>query len=192
MFVDDRYLKLESDVNGFKKSYQDKKASGKYSLEYLIKLENEFNEAIRKDLQSYYDDRVQSLRDEQEKIKSEYAKQDSEEPTKELLKRQEWDIELKLSDRNELTDKVNAFIKAGEGDKVYLNMLRLSLKEKGLEQEETQLKAYMNAYNLDEPYKNDQRYQNLAMDILGVNQARNSGMLHVGTGENKRVVSLKL
>jgi hypothetical protein len=192
MFTDDRYLKLESDVNKFKKTYQDKKASGKYSLEYLIKLENEFNEAIRKDLQSYYDDRVQSLRDEQEKIKSEYAKQDSEDPTKELLKRQEWDIELKLSDRNELTDKVNAFIKAGEGDKVYLNMLRLSLRERGLTEEETQLKAYMNAYNLDEPYKNDQQYQNLAMDILGVNQARNSGMLHVGTGENKRVVSLKL
>jgi hypothetical protein len=195
MFTDDRILKLAADVKEGKAKYQALKDSNKYSVNHLWKVRQELETAFKNDLQNYYDSELEKNRAIQEELKQTYAKKAGPSPeaaTLELLRRQNINMKLELSSDEDLKEAVNIFKKTGEGDLTELNMLRLELRKRKLDREEVTVKAYMDEYNISTPYMQDEKYRKAQERIMLIGQARRTGLIHLGKGDSKEVISLKI
>jgi hypothetical protein len=195
MFTDNHILKIAADVKAGKKRYQELKDSKKYSTEHLWKVKQELETAFKNDLQNYYDSEAERYQAIREEVKETYEKEKvltSEGATLELLRRQDIDTKLKLASDDDLKEQVKTFTKTGEGEETSLNMLRLELRKRDLIQEDVLLKAYMDEYNISTPYMKDKRYQEALEKTILINQVRHTGYLHIGEGELKEVIPLKI
>jgi hypothetical protein len=194
MFTDDKILKFADEVKRTKKNIAEMRASGKYDKAYLMKRQQELEDAAREELKAYYDDLQAGYEQKMEEVRKAHESKPRtlDDNIAELLKRQDIELQLKLASNEDLKDQVNQFKDSGAGELSQLNMLRMELKNRNLTTEEITVKAYMDEYQVATPYKRDEKYQAAAEKVNLINAVRNTGHIHVGEGELKEVISLKM
>lgn len=193
-FINKKYHELTNELEQFRKSYQEMKDSGKYTTTHLTQLKNEFEAEFKVKLQAHYDICVAELEKRMEKIQADFleSKKTIEDPIAEFLKRQEWELELQVSDTRTLENHVAEFKESQTGDKVLLNMLRKELIGRGETDAATNVKAYMDAYHIGEEYKNDEHYKGAFEEIITIRQVQRSNLIYVKNGDELEAKVLSL
>jgi hypothetical protein len=180
LFTHKRYKEIVAAAQEFENKISGMKAEKKYDSHYLMGLQNELKTALQTDLKEFYAVRSKEIQEAQEKIKGKYEMDyDKVDIQKELLKRQDFDRKLKISNDDDLKGRVDNFKKTGEGDLVQLEMLQVELKQRGLEESQRVLSAYVDHYGIDKPYAKDEHYQELQSEQQLIRQLGNRDLLYV-------------
>ena len=195
MFNDKEYLAIETKFNKMKTEYVEKMEHGIFDKGYLSTLKTEMENELQSDLQGYYENNQRTLEEEMGKIKADYVKEQEalkpDAPTQ-LLKRQELQMKMELSSEVELKNMLKSYQATAQGDKLELDHLRVEMRKRGMQEEEIHLKAYMDEYNAGEEWANLPEYQEKQQKWASTQQYRRTGLLHIGEGDDRKVVQLKV
>lgn len=192
MFKDAQYIKIVESFKELKKDHDKMKSQGIYDKYYLMTKAQEIQNAVRADLNNFYDDKVEALRKKQEEIKQKYSVKTYEDPTAELLKRQDIERKFKLMNDEALKDLVKDSRQGKvEGkDSFFFDALQLELKSRSFNDEFATVQGVRNAYDVDSPWNTDSEFISAAEEIMTVNQARRTNLLWEGEGEERVVHNL--
>lgn len=196
MFKDEQYSRIVEAFKEAKKDLDKMKNAGMYDKHYLMTKGQETQHAVMADLNNFYNDKIHTLRQKQEEIKQKYSVKTYEDPTAELLKRQDIERKYKLMNDEDLKQQVREMKqkahsgKEVEGDSFQFDTIQLELRNRGFDTEFSEIGAVRNALDIDSPWNKDEEFVKAAKEMMLVNQTRGTKLLWEGEGEDRIVHSI--
>lgn len=182
--LDKRYVEITRDyVNALKETKTKQKRGLKENVlkKEIMEAEKELSQKMRK----FYETKKKEYQDERRKIELEYKSKQStyDNPTEELLKRQEFETSIKVASESKLRSMLSG--EYGDLSEHAINMLEIEFKNRDLETpvELTEARSAINVYQNDPEYKKYESHENL---LFLIRPEDGSTMMYMSDGINRK------
>lgn len=173
-----------------KETLKNYKRSGAIKDNFINEQKREYIENIKRSKDKLYNDKIAELESKLEGIKSEHENK-QEESDQELLRLKRIENKIKAAKNEELEEMAAEYSKTGAGDLDELTQLAAELRGRNKAKEADTLRTMLEAYNTEQPWKNDRDYKATQKEIQNTRvELANGDLLILENGNAKNVNEL--